>query len=86
MSDAIQVITGIFAKPGIPKPEYANFMAIGIAMIILFAKEFSDEYQWRLKIAESRSWIVRHIYIVLMVAYIILFGVLGSDQFIYFQF
>lgn len=86
MSDAIQVITGIFTKPGIPKPEYANFMAIGIAMIILFVKEFSDEYQWGLKIAESRSLIVRHFYIVLMIAYIILFGVLGSDQFIYFQF
>ena len=86
MSDAIQVITGIFTKPGIPKPEYANFMAIGITMIILLVKEYSDEYQWGLKIAESRSWIVRHTYFVLMIAYIILFGVLGSDQFIYFQF
>ena len=55
-------------------------------MTILLIKEFADEYQWPVRVADSKSWIVRHVYLVMMIAYIILFGVLGGDQFIYFQF
>lgn len=86
LSDAMMVIKGIFTNPGVPKPEYANFIAIGMAMTILLIKEFADEYQWPVRVADSKSWIVRHVYLVMMIAYIILFGVLGGDQFIYFQF
>lgn len=86
ISDAISVIGGIFTNLDVPKLEYANFIAIGLAMTILLAKELSDEYKWNFSVAESRSWLVRHAYIVFMLAYIILFGVLGGDQFIYFQF
>lgn len=86
MSDAVSVIWGIFTNPGVPKLEYANFIAIGMAMMILLVKELSDEYKWNFSVAESKSWVVRHVYIIFMLAYIILFGVLGGDQFIYFQF
>lgn len=86
MHDAGSIITGIFTNPGTPKQEFANFIAIGLALIVLFIKEFADEFQWKIRIADSPSWLVRHVYIVFMIAYIILFGVLGSDQFIYFQF
>lgn len=86
LSDAMMVIKGIFTNPGVPKPEFANFIAIGMAMTILLIKEFADEYQWPVRVADSKSWIVRHVYLVMMIAYIILFGVLGGDQFIYFQF
>ena len=86
LSDAMMVIKGIFTNPGLPKPEYANFIAIGMAMTILLIKEFADEYKWPVRVADSKSWIVRHVYLVMMIAYIILFGVLGGDQFIYFQF
>ncbi len=86
MSEALTVIMGIFTNPGIPKLEFANFIAIGLAMIILLTKEFADEYHWKIRFAESRSWLVRHIYLIFMIAYIVLFGVLGGDQFIYFQF
>ena len=86
LSDAMMVIKGIFTNLGVPNPEYANFIAIGMAMTILLIKEFADEYQWPVRVADSKSWIVRHVYLVMMIAYIILFGVLGGDQFIYFQF
>lgn len=86
LSDAIQVITGIFTNLGVPKMEFAHWFAIAIAMVILFAKEFSDEFNWQLRIVNPKSWVVKHIYFALMIAYILLFGVLGSDQFIYFQF
>lgn len=86
LQDAVVVVTGIFTNPGVPKPEFANFIAIGLALIVLLSKELSDEFGWRFRIAESDSWIVRHVYLVCMIAYIVLFGVLGGDQFIYFQF
>ena len=86
LHDAWMVITGIFNNQGIPMVETANFIAIGLAMTVLLTKECSDEYRWSIRVAESRYWIVRHVYLVLMIAYIILFGVLGGDQFIYFQF
>ena len=86
LSDAMAIATGIFTNPGVPYLDYATFIAAGMAMIVLLAKEFADEYQWKTRIAESDSWLVRHIYLIVMVSYIILFGVLGGDQFIYFQF
>ncbi len=86
LSDAVSVVTGIFTNLGTPKPEYANFIAIGLAMTVLLTKEFADEFNWKIRVADSKSWLVRHIYLIIMIAYIILFGVLGGDQFIYFQF
>ena len=86
LSDAATVVTGIFTNFEAPRLELANFFAIGLAITILFVKEYADEYQWKLNIAESESWFVRHVWLVTMIAYIILFGVLGGDQFIYFQF
>lgn len=86
LNDALTIITGIFTNPGIPKLETANFAAIGIALFILLSKELTDEFKLKIKLADSRFWLVRHLYLVFMISYIILFGVLGGDQFIYFQF
>lgn len=86
LEDVVTVVTGIITNQGIPKLEFANFIAIGMALAVLFAKELTEELGWRINITESRYWIVRHLYISVMIAYILLFGVLGGDQFIYFQF
>ena len=86
ISDAVIIITGIFTNLEPPKPEYANFIAIALAMAILLTKECSEEFRRKIRIAESVSWVLRHLYLIMMIAYIILFGVLGGDQFIYFQF
>lgn len=86
LSDATLIISGIITNFGIPKPEFANLIAMGLAMSVLLFKEFADEYNWGVSLAESKSWLVRHTYLIMMIAYIILFGVLGGDQFIYFQF
>lgn len=86
LADAIVIITDIFINQGIPKLEYANFIAIGLALAILILKELSDEFNWPINITKSRHWIVRHMYISIIIAYILLLGVLGGDQFIYFQF
>lgn len=86
LSDAMLVITGILTDLSSPRMEMANFIAIALALTIVFAKELSDEFGCKIKFAESDSWLARHLYMVMMIAYIILFGVLGGDQFIYFQF
>lgn len=86
LDDAKRVITGIFVNQGLPKPEFANFITIGLALFVMLTKEFADEYRWGVRIAESQYWLVRHLYLAFMIASIILFGVLGGDQFIYFQF
>lgn len=69
LSDAVSVVTGIFTNLGTPKPEYANFMAIGLAMTVLLTKEFADEFNWKIRVADSKSWLVRHIYLIIMIAY-----------------
>ena len=86
LQDAITVIAGIFTKKGMPAPEYAIFMSIAMALSILLFKEMKDEFRWKIHISESKYWLVRHLYLVFITAYILLFGVLDGGQFIYFQF
>lgn len=86
MHDAANILAGILTRQGSPMPDTANLAAIALALMILLFKEAAEEWQWNIHIADSRSWAVRHLYIVLMIAYLLLFGVLGGDQFIYFQF
>lgn len=86
LQDAITMIVGIFTNIGMPAPEYAILMSIFMALFILLFKELKDEMGWNIHISESKYWVVRHLYFVVVIAYIILFGVFGGDQFIYFQF
>jgi ABC-type antimicrobial peptide transport system permease subunit len=60
------------------------FIGVFLALIVLLFKEMKDEFNWKFKI--FNSWLFQHTYIVFMIAYIILFGVLKGGQFIYFQF
>ena len=89
LHDAVIVVSGIFCNMGIPIITFAMFTDLCLAtsaIAMLFIKELSDEFCWKWHISESRYWLVRHSYIVSMIAMILLFGVLGGDQFIYFQF
>ena len=86
LQDAVTVFVGIFTKMGMPTPEYAMLMSIAMALSILLLKEMKDEYGWNIHISDSKFWLVRHLYLVFITAYILLFGVLDGGQFIYFQF
>ena len=61
------------------------FFAIGFAL--LFAKDFKDEFlpDRHLLLSSKRVW-VRYLSFVGLAAVIVLFGVLGGGQFIYFKF
>ena len=82
LSDAVTVLTGICLRPGVPKLNLADWMAAGVALLILFAKEWRDE---RGK-SVQRTRLSEHVRLALMCAYLLLLGVLNGDQFIYFQF
>lgn len=86
LQDVWTIVTGIFTNWGHPLGDYANLAAFVMAFIILIFKDVSEEYNLQLNPADSKSWIVRHVYMVVMIAYILLFGVLDGSQFIYFQF
>lgn len=84
--DAFLIIKGVFTNLAIPYMSMSNFFIIGVTLFVVFVKEVKDEYRLKIRISDSPHWVVRHLYIVLMIAFIILFGVLNADQFIYFQF
>lgn len=89
LEDAVTVMTGIFTRISMPDISFAMFTDLTLAFLalgILLLKETADEWGTGIRIADSSSWVVRHVYIFAMIAYILLFGVLGGDQFIYFQF
>lgn len=86
LQDAITICAGIFTKMGKPAPEYAIILSILMALSILLLKEMKDEFGWNIHLSESKYWLVRHLYLIIIAAYILLFGVLDGGQFIYFQF
>lgn len=86
LDDAITVISGIFTNWGTPKLEFAHWFAIAIAFAVLFIKEFIDEFCPKSSDSFLLRPVVQHLYMIVMICYILLFGVLGGDQFIYFQF
>ena len=86
LSDSVAIFRGMFTNMGIPYLRLADWAAIAIAIAIMLFKECNEEFNWNIHISDSKSWLVRHLYIVCFICYIILFGVLNGDQFIYFQF
>lgn len=86
ISDALLILKGIFFNISYPFLSLSNFFIIGLVLFIVGVKEVKDEFNLKFSCSHSSYWIVRHSYIVMMIAFILLFGVLNSDQFIYFQF
>lgn len=87
LEDAMEIIRSIIFNMAFPNEmQYGIFLAITIAMIILLFKEFAEEFKWKWAIANIHTKVFGHLYFILMIAYIILFGIFRGDQFIYFQF
>ena len=87
MSDAFVVIGKIFTDRG---TIFLDRQTLGYAFLmvaILFFKDLKDEYfPAKLQFFESRSFIVRFTSYNFVLLFILLFGILDSSQFIYFQF
>ena len=86
IKDFYTVISGMICNFSVPYRDNPTMLALLIVFPILFFKELKDEYNWNIHFSDSKFWLIRHLYISFMIALIVLFGVLGGDQFIYFQF
>lgn len=87
MMEAFDLIHSIFTAKGSLFIN-ANVLLHGLtALIILLLKDYKDEAKLeRFNLLHSKNVVVRYITIVLLIAYILLFGNLNGGQFIYFQF
>ena len=89
LSDAITVLTGILFRLTVPDISYAMFTEITAALAaiaIVICREWAVERGRRLNWVSHHPSIVTHTTAVLVTAYILLMGVMGGEQFIYFQF
>lgn len=86
IGEAGHIIRGIFTDFGMPYIRPTVFLGLFFAFCILIAKDITEEFALNIHIADSPHWLVRHLYLIFMTAFILLFGVLDGSQFIYFQF
>lgn len=86
VTDAFTIISGIFTDLQMPYLRLADFGAIFMALLLVGLKESREEFGWRFNLSPVTSFVWKHLYMIGMIAYLILFGVLNGDQFIYFQF
>lgn len=84
--DALTIIKSIFTDPGSLFVDINTLLMAFIAFAIVFLYDFTQEYSIKLSFLSSKSVVVRYATVVLLVCYIIGFGVLNSGSFIYFQF
>ena len=86
LQDALTVIAGVFTNFAEPYHALGTFIGIAAAMPILVIKEYMDEFQLYPLRTLANNWLIRNAGIAVLITYILLFGVLDSNQFIYFQF
>ena len=87
MHEAIEIIKQIITNMEYPNEmQYGIFLAIIVAMVILFIKEYIEEFRPAVYQKLISNKVLIHLYFILLISYIILFGVFRGDQFIYFQF
>ena len=90
LSDALTIFTGIFTKLGVPFVKASDFgiiaLSIGLLLLIALRQENLVPQKTLPSNRLGASSFLSSLAIALMIAIIILFGVLDSSQFIYFQF
>jgi alginate O-acetyltransferase complex protein AlgI len=86
LSDASSVVVKIFTTYGIPFLNKTELMFGLSCLTILIMKEINDEYGLKVALLSSKSVAVRYGTYLALIFIILLFGVVDSNQFIYFQF
>lgn len=85
-SAAIEITKGYFHL-GVPYVHQTTLFFVAIGFMILFIKDFKDEFMPdRHYLLESKSVAVRYVSFAFLAVFIVLTGVLGGGQFIYFKF
>lgn len=86
INDAFTAITKIFTDYGYPFLSPMAMLFGVFSCCILIIKDYVDEFNPSLKFIDSDNKMVSSITCAILAIYVILFGVLDSSQFIYFQF
>lgn len=86
LGDVITIFRKIFTEPGMPFLDTNTLMMAFFAMAIVFIYDFIKEKNLNIHLLSSKYMVVRYLTSVLLIVYILAFGVLNGGSFIYFQF
>lgn len=81
---AIFVINRILTNHGSIFIDPSTFLLIAISFVIVFIYDFIKEYN--VKISLTRYKVARYTLVIILLCYILAFGIFNNDSFIYFQF
>lgn len=86
LDNAIDIISGIFTQMGAVFIDMNSVLLFSMTFAIVFAYDLICEYNINFKLLSSRHRMIRYATAVLLICYILAFGVLNGGSFIYFQF
>lgn len=86
LGDVMTIFKKIFTEPGELFFDLDSLLLGFLALTIVFIYDFIKEKQLNIHLLSSKNIVVRYITAILLVVYILAFGVLNGASFIYFQF
>lgn len=86
LADAGIVLRGIFTNLSTPFTRVSDFCIIGVCIVVMLVDAVKQERRYHLPLNPTVKAVLLHVWLAMMIAFITLFGVLDSSQFIYFQF
>lgn len=86
LGDVMQIFKKIFTEPGKPFLDTNTLLMGLVAMAIIFIYDLVKEKHQNMHLLSSRFMVVRYLTAIMLIVYILAFGVLNGGSFIYFQF
>lgn len=86
LGDVMQIFKKIFTEPGKPFLDTNTLLMGFVAMAIIFIYDLVKEKHLNIHLPSSRFMVVRYLTAIMLIVYILAFGVLNGGSFIYFQF
>ena len=86
LEDVMTIFRKIFTEQGMPFLDTNTLSMAFFAMAIMFIYDLIKEKNLNIHLLSSKYMVVRYLTAVLLIVYILAFGVLNGGSFIYFQF
>lgn len=86
VDEVFVVLKKIFTEPGVPFLDTNIVLLAGVALAIVCSFDFIQEKKLDIHFLSSKYKVIRYLTAILLIVYILSFGVLNSSSFIYFQF
>lgn len=84
--NVVIILKKIFTEPGKPFLDINTLLMGGAAMGIVFIYDIIKEKKLKVHLLSSKYMVVRYVTAILLICYILAYGVLNGGSFIYFQF